>query len=141
MASSESKAYLRGLVGARLANKDNWVFVIGGSKAFVHFFASSPMPRFEGGLVVAPHPLVASNIAGHSELWVMVVACLKGSDAEVERAEMTRLLRAGGYEKRISPAQDILIILEPEAPKWAGRLIANYVQWICTGEGETEVSA
>lgn len=135
-------AYLRGLVGARLANKDNWLFLIGGSKGFLNFLLSRPMPVFKGMLLVSPHPLVAGDVVGHPELWVMIVAQLKATDpveARRERKEMAEAMRLlGEYKGRIRPDQDIFLVLEPKAPEWAGRLLANYLEFLCTGEGEME---
>ena len=67
-------AYFRGLMAARLANKDNWVVVLAVSKAFVNFIANQPMPMLEGALIIRPHALVAGDVAGHPELWVMIAA-------------------------------------------------------------------
>ena len=131
-------AYFRGLVGARLANKDNWIFIIAGSKEFLLFMRSRPMPTLGGELVITPHALVAGDIAGNPELWVMIVAQPKATspiEVKRERREMVRALRRFGQKGSIRPDQDILVLLEPNAPKWAGRLVANYMEFIRTGEG------
>ena len=134
--------YLRGLVGARLANKDNWVVVIAGSKEFVNFIANRPMPMFDGALIIRPHPVVAGDVAGHPELWVFIVAQPKETDpieVERERREMEEVLRVMGDVKGpIDPDQDIIVIMEPKFPRWALRLIKNYLEWIRTGEGAME---
>ena len=134
--------YLRGLLGARLANKDNWIIVLAGSKAFVNFVANRPMPMFKGALIIRPHALVAGDVAGHPELWVMIGAQPKETDpieVERERSEMEEILRLmGGYNKSIRPDQDIFLIIEPKAPRWAGNLVGNYLEFIRTGEGAME---
>ena len=43
-----------------------------------------------------------------------------------------------GYKKSIRPDQDIIVIMEPNAPRWAGRLVGNYLEFIRTGEGAME---
>jgi hypothetical protein len=138
---SSDQDYLRGLVGARLANKDNWVIFVAGSKKFVHFIADRPLPMSDGVLLIRPHPVVAGDVPGHPELWVMVGAQPKKTDpveAERERAGTVKLLRLMGFKGRIRPEQDILLLIEPNAPRWAERLVQNYVQFICTGEGSME---
>lgn len=130
--------YFRGLVGARLANKDNWIIVIAGSKKFVNFVTDRPMPKFEGALIIRAHPVVAADIAGHPELWVWIGAQPKQTDpVEVKREldEMAEELRRVGVKGPLDPEQDILVILEPTAPKWAWRLVGNYMEFIRTGEG------
>mgnify|MGYP001591351194 CR=1 FL=1 len=133
--------YLRGLVGARLANKDNWVFVIAGSKEFVKFISDHPLPMVNGGLIIRPHAVVAGDIAGHPELWVMIGAEPKETDpVEAKRKwrAMKKTLRLLGQKGPITPEQDILVLIEPTAPRWALRLLENYLEFIRTGEGAME---
>ena len=131
--------YLRGLLGARLANKDNWIMVIAGSKKFVNFMADRPPPMLKGGLVIRPHALVAGDIAGHPELWLMILAQPKAVDpieAKREWRGMVKVLRLMGCKGSIDPKQDIMVMIEPPAPGWALPLIGNYLEFIRTGQGE-----
>lgn len=134
--------FLRGLLGARLANRDNWVGIIAGSKEFVNFMAFRPKPKLDRGLVIRPHPVVAGDVPGHPELWVMIITQPKETDpieAEHERGEIEEMLRVmGGVKGSIRPEQDIFLILEPEAPVWAMNLLRNYLEFIRTGEGSME---
>jgi hypothetical protein len=135
--------YFRGLVGARLANKDNWVVVIAGSKKFVNFRANQPgMPISDRMLFIRPHTVTAGDQPGHPKLWVMIAAIPKATDpieVEGERGEMEEVLRVlGGVKEPIRPEQDIIVIMQPKAPRWALRLVTNYLEWIRTGEGSME---
>ena len=135
--------YLRGLLAARLANKDNWITVIAGSKKFVNFMADRmvdrPPPMLKGWLFIRPHAVVAGDIAGHPELWLMILAQPKAVDpieAKREWRGMVKVLRLMGQKGPIDPEQDILVMIEPTAPRWALPLIGNYLEFIRTGEGE-----
>ena len=129
--------YLRGVVAARLANKDNWLFIIAGSKAFVNFIANRSTSMLKGAVMISPHALVAADIVGHPEVWVMIVAQLKATDPiEVgdERREMGKILRFLGDYEPLDGDQDIFIVMEPNSPEWAARLATNYLHFLVTGE-------
>ena len=137
--------YFRGLMAARLANNDNWVAVFAGSKAFVNFMANRARARFKGLgaglLIISPHALVAGDIVGHPEVWVMIMAHPKETDSvesERERGELAELLRLMGQNEPLCPEQDILVIIEPNAPRWTATLVGNYLEFIRTGEGVVE---
>lgn len=133
--------YLRGVVAARLANKDNWLFIIAGSKRFVNFIANRSMSALKGAVMISPHTLVAGDIAANPELWVMIVAQLKATDpieARDERRELGKVLKFLGDNVSLDGDQDIFIIMEPKSPKWAVRLATNYFHFLVTGEGEME---
>lgn len=137
----DDKEYFRGLVGARLANKDNWIIVLAGSKKFVKFVTDRPMPHFAGALIIGPHPVVAGDVSGYPELWVWIAAQPKKTDpieVKLELDEMAKILRLAGSMGPINPEQDIIVILQPNGPKWAGRLVGNYLEFIRTGEGAME---
>ena len=135
------QVYMRALIGARLANKDNWVVIFAGSKKFVRF-QEQRLPSLQsqqgGVLAVGPLGLVAGDIAGHPTLWVLLVAQPKATDpieAEKERRGNAEVLGLMGSNEPLRSDKDIFALIEPGAPKWAGRLIHSFIDFIETGEG------
>ena len=135
------QVYMRALIGARLANKDNWVVIFAGSKKFVRFQEQrlpSLQPQQGGVLAVGPLGLVAGDIASHPTLWVLLVAQPKATDpieAEKERRANTAALRLMGSNEPLRSNEDIFLFIEPGSPKWAGRLMHSFIDFIETGEG------
>lgn len=97
----------------------------------------------KGDMLIGPHPIIAANIPGHPELWLIIGFQTKKEDpaeAQKEHRAVERQLKVFGIKGVLPAEKDIFVFLEPGCPSWAEGLVANYLNWIYTGKGEMEAA-
>ena len=129
--------YLRGLLGARIALREDWVLLFGGHLAWVRRMCdvTKTTPPCDHYSMMWPLELVAADVVGHPSAWVSVLIFPKSEISKVGIQEVLNIWEERGMSPQTELGdRDILIIVGPSAPDWVPRLIEGFLTYIKTGE-------
>ena len=116
----------RGLVGARLALRSDWILIAIGSRKFAAVAEISSMLIFgpiDGRIVIRAHEVLFSDRPGSA--WVHI-ACVPKAGGPNGQQEIASLGHA------VTGEQDIVLIVEGGADHLEN-CVRRYVEWIRTG--------